>query len=263
MSNDFLTQERIQRLQVMGVTVWQERGKREAAQASEPVASPVQTAAVDTRRPVRQRASQAQPVPEVHAVPNAPRPDASGMDWQQLRAAVSSCKACGLCETRSKTVFGVGDEKAEVMIIGEAPGAEEESRGEPFVGHAGQLLDAMILSIGLKRSQVFITNVVKCRSPGTRDPSSSEALQCSSYLQRQIALVKPDVLIAVGRVAAQNLLQSNASLGKMRGKVHSFGDDKVPCVVTYHPTFLLRSPEQKRKAWEDLLMSQQLLKKTP
>ncbi len=254
MSDDFLTQERIERLQVMGVTVWQERGKRPSA--SKASATTVRAKEPSKPAPVPSRVPD---TPKVEVLQDAPKPDASAMDWQQLRAAVSSCRACALCETRAKPVFGAGDQNAQVMLVGEAPGAEEESRGEPFAGSAGQLFDAMLMAIGLKRSSVFVSNVVKCRAPGNRDPNSSEASQCSSYLERQIELVNPGVIIAVGRVAAQNLLQSNASLGKMRGKVHEFGDAKIPTVVTYHPSYLLRSPEYKRKAWEDLLMSQNML----
>ena len=265
MSDDFLTSERIQRLQVMGIAVWQERGKRSPEVA-------VQTDAVSReahRRAIPSQDARAQPAIAAKSAAQArsesprvdvPKPVADGLDWQQLRASVTSCKACALCETRTQTVFGIGDVSADIMVIGEAPGAEEDRRGEPFVGKAGQLLDAMLLSVGLKRSEVFIANVLKCRPPGNRDPHAAEAAQCSSYLNRQIELVKPRVLIAVGRIAAQRLLETNASLARLRGKIHHYGQSKLPMVVTYHPAYLLRSPDQKRKAWEDLLMSQQLVK---
>ncbi len=268
MSEDFLTPGRIRRLQVMGIAVWQERDKRASVVAApaEPDIHSRSTPRPPQQRPTR--LSSAQPAPSAErttppvsvAVPDAPRPDVDNYDWQKLRAAVSSCRACVLCETRQQTVFGVGDESADIMVIGEAPGAEEDKRGEPFVGRAGELLDTMLLSVGLKRSQVFISNVLKCRPPGNRDPHADEAAQCSAYLNRQIALVQPKVLVAVGRIAAQRLLATNASLARLRGKIHHYGDSRVPMVVTYHPAYLLRSPDQKRKTWEDLLMSQQLLK---
>ena len=255
MSDDFLTQERIQRLQLMGISVWQERGKR-VPDVVKTYKEAVPTEHTGGPKPKAKK----QATPTLQPSPDAPRPDVADFDWQQLRAAVSSCTACGLCESRTQTVFGVGDQAADVMVIGEAPGAEEDRRGEPFVGRAGGLLDSMLLSVGLNRQQVFIANVLKCRPPGNRDPHTGEARQCTAYLDRQIALVKPRVLIAIGRIAAQQLLESSASLARMRGKIHYYGESKVPLVVTYHPAYLLRSPDQKRKAWEDLLLSQQLLK---
>jgi DNA polymerase len=149
-------------------------------------------------------------------------------------------------------VFGVGNTQAEWLIIGEAPGAEEDRQGEPFVGRAGQLLNAMLLAIGLARDTVFIANVLKCRPPGNRDPRPEETANCLPYLSQQIALLKPRILLAVGRIAAQNLLATDAPLSRLRGKLHHFGEANTPLVVTYHPAYLLRTPADKRKAWEDL-----------
>ncbi len=173
-------------------------------------------------------------------------------DWGPLREQVAACTACDLCKTRTQAVFGVGNTRAEWMVIGEAPGAEEDRQGEPFVGRAGQLLNAMLLAIGLPRETVFIANILKCRPPGNRDPKPEEVSKCLPYLSRQIALLKPKMLLAVGRIAAQNLLATDAPLARLRGKLHRFGDAGTPLVITYHPAYLLRTPGDKRKAWEDL-----------
>jgi DNA polymerase len=178
------------------------------------------------------------------------------LDWQALQATVVGCTRCGLHRTRTQTVFGVGDPRARWLVIGEAPGAEEDRQGEPFVGRAGQLLDAMLKAIGLARSQVFIANILKCRPPGNRDPHTDEAAACAPYLQRQIELIGPSLILAVGRVAAQNLLHSDLPIGKLRGQVHRHGETGIPLVATYHPAYLLRSPAEKRKAWQDLQLAQ-------
>ena len=182
---------------------------------------------------------------------------AAEFGWDELRSAVASCTRCRLCESRTQTVFGVGNPAADWMIIGEAPGAEEDRRGEPFVGRAGKLLDEMLLAIGEKRDSVFIANILKCRPPNNRDPSHDEAASCRPYLERQIELVQPKIILAVGRVAAQQLLQSDVPVGRLRGKVHHLGD--MPLVVTYHPAYLLRSPSQKRKSWDDLCLAMQVM----
>jgi DNA polymerase len=176
----------------------------------------------------------------------------AGMDWSELRARVAVCTRCTLSATRTQTVFGVGNPQADWLIVGEAPGAEEDRQGEPFVGRAGQLLNSMLRAIGLAREQVYIANVLKCRPPGNRDPSPTEAGECLPYLEQQIALLKPKVMLAVGRIAAQNLLRTDRTLGSLRGQVHRFGASSVPLVVTYHPAYLLRTPGDKRKSWEDL-----------
>jgi uracil-DNA glycosylase family 4 len=185
----------------------------------------------------------------------------AGFDWSQLRERVAGCTRCSLSATRTQTVFGVGNLQAEWLVVGEAPGAEEDARGEPFVGRAGQLLNAMLRAIGLARDAVYIANVLKCRPPNNRDPSAAETAECSPYLERQIELLKPKVMLVVGRIAAQNLLRSTETVGKLRQQVHTFGASRVPLVVTYHPAFLLRSPAEKRKAWEDLKFAREVSKR--
>ena len=180
------------------------------------------------------------------------------MDWQQLKDAVSGCRSCELCKTRTNTVFGVGDEQANWLLVGEAPGAEEDARGEPFVGQAGRLLDNMLASIGLKRgANVYIANVLKCRPPGNRNPGLSEMAQCAPHLQRQIELIGPKLIIAMGRFAAQALLDTGATIGSLRGKLHRYRG--VPLIVTYHPAYLLRSLPEKAKAWEDLCFARRTM----
>lgn len=181
------------------------------------------------------------------------------MDWEALGAAVLTCTACELHKTRTQGVFGVGDRHAQWMIIGEAPGADEDRLGEPFVGRAGKLLDAMLFALGLRRKQVFIANILKSRPPNNRDPRPEEVQACWPYLQRQIELVGPRVILVVGRIAAQSLLHTDTAIGRLRGRVHRFGDRGTPVVVTYHPAYLLRSPTQKRRAWEDLQLARRTL----
>ncbi len=183
------------------------------------------------------------------------RADAAGdgLDWDALRDAVAGCTRCSLCEGRTQTVFGVGNPSADWMIIGEAPGAEEDRRGEPFVGRAGKLLDEMLRAVGQGRDRAFIANILKCRPPNNRDPKPEESAACRSHLERQIELVQPKIIIAVGRIAAQLLLETDAPVGRLRGSVHHLGE--TPLIVTYHPAYLLRSPSQKRKAWDDLCLA--------
>jgi uracil-DNA glycosylase len=195
-------------------------------------------------------------VPTPGVTPNALREGA--YDWDQLRARVAVCTRCALSATRTQTVFGVGNPRAQWLIVGEAPGAEEDRRGEPFVGRAGQLLNSMLRAIGLAREEVYIANILKCRPPGNRDPSPGESAECLPYLERQIALLNPKVMLAVGRISAQNLLKTDAPLARLRRQVHSFGIAQVPLVVTYHPAYLLRTPADKRKAWEDLKFAREV-----
>lgn len=199
-------------------------------------------------------------MPEVEAGPDrAPAVDSvAGLDWEALGHRVAQCQACTLHQTRSNTVFGVGTQTADLLVIGEAPGAEEDRQGEPFVGRAGQLLNAMLLAIGCRREQVYIANILKCRPPDNRDPRPEEVIQCEPFLRRQVALVQPKVILAVGRVAAQNLLKTDEAVGRMRGRDYRFDD--IPLVVTYHPAYLLRSPDQKAKAWQDLQRALVLLR---
>ena len=184
------------------------------------------------------------------------QPAADTMDWNELRETVSACTLCSLAASRTNTVFGVGNPDADWLIVGEAPGAEEDRRGEPFVGRAGKLLDEMLRAIGKRREDVFIANILKCRPPNNRDPKADEAAACRPYLERQIELIKPRIILAVGRIAAQNLLASDDPVGRMRGHAHEL--DGIPLVVTYHPAYLLRSPSQKNKAWQDLCLATRL-----
>jgi len=181
-----------------------------------------------------------------------PVPAETEAQWETVKAEVLTCTRCSLHSTRTQGVFGVGNRRAEWLVIGEAPGAEEDRRGEPFVGRAGQLLNAMLAAIGLPREQVFIANVLKSRPPNNRDPKPDEVAACLPYLMRQIALLQPRLMLAVGRIAAQNLLATDVPLGRLRGQLHSFGELNTPLIVTYHPAYLLRTPADKRKAWEDL-----------
>jgi uracil-DNA glycosylase family 4 len=184
-------------------------------------------------------------------------------DWLPLQAQISTCTKCSLAASRTRTVFGVGHPHADWLVIGEAPGAEEDRQGEPFVGAAGKLLDAMLQAIGLsRRENVFIANMLKCRPPGNRDPRPEELAACLPYLMRQIAAIKPKLILAVGRIAAQSLLATDASLGRLRGRVHRFGPLSTALIVTYHPAYLLRTPAEKRKAWEDLKFARDYFKGT-
>ncbi|MDX1517253.1 MAG: uracil-DNA glycosylase [Woeseiaceae bacterium] len=184
--------------------------------------------------------------------------DSGGLDWEPLRERVAACTRCELHQSRTQTVFGVGNRDASWLFIGEAPGAEEDRRGEPFVGRAGKLLDEMLRAVGQSRKTAFIANVLKCRPPNNRDPKPDEAAACRDYLDRQIELIRPDIVIAVGRIAAHNLLGTETPVGRLRGKRHMLGD--VPLVVTYHPAYLLRSPSQKRKVWDDLCLARDIVR---
>lgn len=202
-------------------------------------------------------------VPRDAAEPGAPEVitsesvAAAGLDWEELRQCVAECTRCELSTSRTKTVFGVGNQSADWMVIGEAPGAEEDRRGEPFVGRAGKMLDEMLRAIGQSRDSVFVANILKCRPPNNRDPKPAEAAECREYLERQIALVQPKIILAVGKIAAQNLTGCDDPVGRMRGRPHELNG--IPLVVTYHPAYLLRSPSQKRKSWSDLCLARRLL----
>jgi uracil-DNA glycosylase family 4 len=185
------------------------------------------------------------------------------LGWQALRETVAGCTACNLCTGRKQTVFGVGNERAHWMIVGEAPGEQEDLQGEPFVGKSGQLLDNMLRALGLTRGdapaeqQVYIANTVKCRPPGNRNPEPAELAKCEPFLIRQIALVQPRIILAMGRFAVQSLLRSTEPIGRLRGRVHQY--QGVPLVVTYHPAYLLRNPEDKSRAWDDLCLAREAL----
>ena len=224
----------------MGVEVWQER-----------------RAATDDGRLADELATpaDAQLAPARPAVVRTDWPAPATLDWTALAACVAECTRCELHQGRTQTVFGVGDRAARWLVIGEAPGAEEDKRGEPFVGRAGALLNAMLAAIGLSREAVYIANILKCRPPHNRDPKPAEVLACAAYLERQIALIQPTIILAVGRIAAQNLLKVDTPIGRLRGQLHHYGDRSIPVVVTYHPAYLLRSPSEKRKAWDDLRLA--------
>jgi DNA polymerase len=191
------------------------------------------------------------------------------MDWSELRHAVAACTACSLCTTRKQTVFGVGNPQARWMLIGEAPGAEEDQRGEPFVGQAGRLLDNMLAAAGLSRlgdtpQSVYIANVLKCRPPGNRNPEPAEVALCEPFLLRQVDLVQPRVIVVMGRFAAQSLLRTDATIASLRGRVHhvEVGARRVPVVVTYHPAYLLRNLADKAKSWADLCLARDVYERS-
>jgi len=222
-------------LEALGIDVYQRRARGAGPQS-------------DTAPPVEAR-------PGPSPAPAVPPAVESTLDWEPLRELVAGCTRCELHATRTQTVFGVGSRQARWMFIGEAPGADEDRQGEPFVGRAGQLLTSMIRAIGLKREDVCIANVLKCRPPGNRDPKPDEAASCRGYLERQIELVSPTLIVAVGRIAAQNLLATDTPLARLRGRVHALGGRAWPLIVTYHPAYLLRAPGEKRKAWQDLVFA--------
>ena len=200
----------------------------------------------------------AAPIVEEEGVPSTPsvarEARISKMDWPSLSQAVSSCTACPLHKTRTQAVFGVGDESADWLLVGEAPGAEEDQKGEPFVGQAGRLLDAMLASISLSRTaNVYIANVLKCRPPANRNPEPAEVARCSPHLERQIDLIRPKLILAMGRFAVQTLLNTEASIASLRGTLHAYRG--VPLIVTYHPAYLLRTLPDKAKAWQDLIFA--------
>jgi uracil-DNA glycosylase len=220
-------------LEAIGIDIWVPRG---GLLRAEPEAKPAGS------------------MPRVTGQYDSARAPAEGaVTWESLRADVLACTRCPLHSSRTQGVFGVGSREAKWLVVGEAPGAEEDRRGEPFVGRAGHLLDAMLRAIGLDRgSNVYIANVLKSRPPGNRDPRPEEVAACLPFLLRQIELLRPRLMLAVGRIAAQNLLATDAPLGRLRGRVHRFGELNTPLIVTYHPAYLLRTPGDKRKAWEDL-----------
>jgi DNA polymerase len=243
-----LSKRQVSALKAMGIPAWQERVPADFPKAQD-------------QAPSEQLISGNEEVSETsvpEAEPPLPVQDTSTWDWSTLEAAVMDCQQCALHEGRSQTVFGTGNQQADWMLIGEAPGAEEDKQGLPFVGRAGQLLDRMLAAIGLQREQVYIANIVKCRPPGNRDPKPEEAAACSAYLKRQIELVNPKVILVLGKVAAHHLLGTEEALGKLRGAPYLYADTGIPVIVTYHPAYLLRKPSEKRKSWEDLKLAVKL-----
>lgn len=248
---------RLAYLKALEIDVWERRDGRARAPVAqaETVAAPV--APVAALRAIPEPAVQARATPAIEPkIIELPADDAgvATLGWEALATAVRSCTKCPLHATRTNGVFGVGDRTARWMIVGEAPGADEDRQGEPFVGRAGQLLNAMLKSVGLAREQVFIANILKSRPPGNRDPKPEEVRACIPYLYRQIELVNPTLILCVGRIAAQTLLAVDTPIGKLRGAVHRIAGNR-PMVVTYHPAYLLRSPVEKRKSWADLLLA--------
>jgi len=243
MSAGGLSDRQVGLLHELGIDVWQ---LRESPASDASVAPEV---AVDVSTDVLTDVSTDMPPTEMPG-------DVTG-DWETVHGAIRSCTRCALHETRTHAVCGVGNIRADWLIVGEAPGEEEDRQGEPFVGRAGQLLNEMLRAIGLQREQVFIANVLKCRPPDNRDPRPAEIEQCLPYLRRQIEMLQPKVILVVGRIAAQTLLQVDKPLGQLRGRKYEY--QGVPLVVTYHPAYLLRSPSQKAKSWEDLLLALDLM----
>jgi DNA polymerase len=262
-------------LEALGVEPWSLRSSTPARSPVEP-ATPVLEAASMRTTPVTSesadmvqkfpaktpsKAPSAVPPAEARPVPASQVPT----DWEGLKPAVAGCLRCKLCKTRTNTVFGVGLQTSPLMVIGEGPGADEDAQGEPFVGRAGKLLDEMLKAIGRSRKDntpdkaVYIANVVKCRPPGNRDPEPDEVEACRPYLDQQIRLVKPKLIVALGRVAAQRLLSTDAPLSKLRGPLYEYGPEHTPLLITYHPAYLLRSPGEKAKSWADLKRVHQFL----
>jgi uracil-DNA glycosylase len=244
-------------LGAMGLRVW--APAPEAAPVPAPTEAP-RAPAVRATAPAP--AARPAPAPVAAPMPVVARAELATLGWPELREAVASCRACSLCESRTQTVFGVGHEQAHWMVVGEAPGENEDLQGEPFVGAAGQLLDRMLAALSLTRStegpeppaqRVYIANTLKCRPPRNRNPSAEEMAQCEPFLVRQIELLKPRIILAMGRFAVQALLRSDAPVGKLRGRVHRY--QGVPLIVTYHPAYLLRSLPEKARAWEDLCLA--------
>ncbi len=231
-----MTDLRLAYLSQIGIDVWRERGAAAAA-VNDPASEPIG--------------------PALHG--NDPADDVETFDWERLRVAVSACTSCSLHASRTQTVFGVGDLSARLLVIGEAPGADEDRLGEPFVGRAGQLLNAMLRAIGLSREHVYIANILKCRPPNNRDPKQEESAACSRFLFRQIALLQPQAVLALGRISAQWLLRSELPVGRLRGQMRTLDPWGLPLVVSYHPAYLLRSPAAKASAWQDLLLIKELL----
>ena len=227
MQNRQLTREQQHYLQLMGITVWLDRERQTAVQQTE-VLDVVDNTGVATP------------------------------DWETLQKRVAACTRCDLHKSRTQTVFGTGDPGADWLVIGEAPGAEEDRQGKPFVGRAGSLLNAMLEAIGLDRDRVYIANILKCRPPNNRDPRPAEVSECEPYLQQQIGLIRPKIILALGRIAAQNLLRIEIPIGRMRGQRYEYGETNIPVVVTYHPAYLLRSPREKRKSWQDLQLAMKI-----
>lgn len=257
---------RKQYLDALGIEPWLPRTEAptQPLQTAVPVNSPAVAVAAAPVKPQNVAMPEKFPSPPPAPAP-AKAPRQVPTDWEGLKPAVAGCLECKLCKTRTNTVFGVGMQAAPLMVVGEGPGADEDAQGEPFVGRAGKLLDEMLKAIGRSRKEaeadkaVYIANVVKCRPPGNRDPEPDEVEACRPYLDQQIRLVKPKLIVALGRIAAQRLLSTDAPLSKLRGPLYEYGPEHTPLLITYHPAYLLRSPGEKAKSWADLKRVHQLL----
>ena len=237
-------------LKAMDIDVWIERTPSvlaEKTQSAEPIPVPVQS---EPAQPVSEIIPEAEPEVKVNI---------EALDWQDLQSAVAECESCELSQVRSKTIFGSGNQVASLMIIGDAPNAEDEQQGDPFAGQAGKLLTAMLKAMGYQRNDVYISTLVKCRTPENQDPSIEQVAACEKYLIRQIELVKPDLILALGSITAQRLLKSKSTMSRLRGQLHYLDNINVPIIVSFEPAYLLRSPNEKRKAWEDLQMAMKAL----
>lgn len=243
-----LSQRQVRILGELGVDVWQLRGNAGEPAEEHDAVAPVELPPEPGARSRPEAQQEPQPAPVI----TSPA-DVQDSDWAPLNEAIRACTGCALHASRTQAVCGVGNQQADWLVIGEAPGGDEDKKGEPFVGRAGQLLNEMLRAIGLQREQVFIANVLKCRPPNNRDPQPEEIARCLPYLQRQIELLQPKIILVVGRIAAQALLQTETPIGKLRGNAYEY--QGVPLVVTYHPAYLLRSPSQKSKSWADLLLA--------
>ncbi|HEU4458741.1 MAG TPA: uracil-DNA glycosylase [Methylibium sp.] len=266
-------------LEAMGIRLWapavrearEEVEDREEVEEGEAVEAASAEAAAETLRRQARVGSVGSPGPASKVAAAPPRAEAAppaaldALDWPALRAAVAACTGCGLCATRTNTVFGVGAAGAQWMVVGEAPGEQEDRAGEPFVGKAGQLLDRMLRAIDVERAdddgepgrRAFICNVLKCRPPGNRNPTPDEVRRCEPFLRRQVALLQPRIVLALGRFAVQALLGSDEPIGRLRGRVHRY--EGRPLVVSYHPAYLLRNPADKARAWDDLCLARETL----
>ena len=242
-ANDIDEPNRKAYLDALGIKTWQSRANEETDQDSDLEKNKLESTPVEETKTSADIGIDAEKI--------------STLDLNKLAEFVATCQACELHKTRKQTVFGVGHHKADWLVIGEAPGADEDRQGEPFVGRAGQLLTQMLRAIGLAREEVFIANILKCRPPNNRDPKANEILACNTFLNRQIELLEPKIVLALGRIAAQSLLQTDIPIGKLRGKLYHLEKNNIPTVVTYHPAYLLRSPKEKRKVWEDLKFARQ------
>ncbi|MCK5718593.1 MAG: uracil-DNA glycosylase [Thiomargarita sp.] len=266
MEADVKKDQQAQYLKFMGIQVWVRRSLSEPINVSsnnlvEPKFSETNNISVNSENIVTQKLAVSNEKDKIITETEPSQEINDKPDWQTLKTQVTNCTTCELHKTRTQTVFGVGNSKAELMFVGEAPGADEDAQGEPFVGQSGQLLTEMLYAINLTRESVYIANIIKCRPPNNRNPHVNEIHSCQSFLQRQIELIEPKIIIAIGRVAAHSLLSTTISISKLRLQRFEYGENHIPLVVTYHPAYLLRSPLEKRRSWQDLKFICQIINK--